>query len=46
MRTIGVLSTAEQLMSDYNKAAERKHTLPWSLPKKLFTLLGGECRLI
>ncbi|KAH9966525.1 P-loop containing nucleoside triphosphate hydrolase protein [Russula dissimulans] len=35
----GVLSTAEQLMSDYNKAVESKHTLPWSLPKKLFTLL-------
>ncbi|KAI9460032.1 P-loop containing nucleoside triphosphate hydrolase protein [Russula earlei] len=31
----GVLSTAEQLMADYNKAVERNHRLPWSLPTKI-----------
>ena len=46
MRTIGVLSTAEQLMADYNKAVENKQTLPWSLPKRLFTLLCNEYKLI
>ncbi|KAI0282118.1 Sec63 Brl domain-containing protein, partial [Russula aff. rugulosa BPL654] len=31
----GVLSTAEHLMADYNKAVENKHRLPWSLPKRI-----------
>jgi hypothetical protein len=46
MRTIGVLSTAEQLMADYNKAIENRQALPWSLPKRLFALLCNECKLI
>jgi len=46
MRTIGVLSTAEQLMADYNKAIENKQALPWSLPKRLFTLLCNEYKVI
>lgn len=45
-RTIGVLSTAEQLMADYNKAVESKHMLPWSLPKRCFVLLCTEWKLI
>ncbi|KAH9005003.1 P-loop containing nucleoside triphosphate hydrolase protein [Lactarius hatsudake] len=32
----GVLTTAEQLMVDYYKAVNNKHTVPWSPPKRLF----------
>jgi ATP-dependent DNA helicase HFM1/MER3 len=45
-RDIGVLSTAEQLMADYNKAVENKHGLPWSLPKRCFAFFSGECNLM
>ncbi|KAH9079272.1 P-loop containing nucleoside triphosphate hydrolase protein [Lactarius deliciosus] len=31
----GVLTTAEQLMVDYYKAVNNKHTVPWSPPKRL-----------
>ncbi|KAI9466064.1 P-loop containing nucleoside triphosphate hydrolase protein [Lactarius psammicola] len=31
----GVLDTAEQLMVDYYKAVNTKHTVPWSPPKRI-----------